>query len=116
MELLNGKEGHLATIFMFYSINTILVFIVYYRYNIKRGYGYIMVDDGGPDMFVHATGLKTSRSLRRGNRVRFATMIDKRTSKPKAINVKSTSKTLSISCKAEVKTSTVHSNPCTLKE
>ena len=101
---------------MFCSINTILVFIVYlvyYRYNTKRGYGYIMVDDGGPDMFVHATGLKTSRSLRRGNRVRFATVIDKRTSKPKAINVKSTSKTLSISCKAGIKTSTLHSNPYT---
>ena len=53
--------------------------MVCYRYNIKRGYGYIVVDDGGPDIFVHATGLETSRPLKLGNRVRFATAIDQQT-------------------------------------
>ena len=86
--------------------------MVCYRYNIKRGYGYIVVDDGGPDIFVHATGLETSRPLKLGNRVRFATAIDRQTCKPKAIHVKLVSKSLP----AKVKTSAVYSNPCALEK
>ena len=90
--------------------------MVCYRYNIKRGYGYIVVDDGGPDIFVHATGLETSRPLKLGNRVRFATAIDRQTCKPKAIHVKLVSKSLPMPCKAKIKTSAVYSNPCALEK
>jgi len=61
-------------------------FIVF-RYNAQRGFGFIAVDDGGPDMYVHATGLEFDGPLIDGDRVRFVTEIDKRTKKPKAVGV-----------------------------
>lgn len=62
---------------------------ILFRYNIERGYGFIAVDDGGPDMYVHATGLETDRPLKDGDHVRFLTEIDRRTNKPKVgTNVK----------------------------
>ena len=57
-----------------------------FRYNVERGYGFIAVDDGGPDMYVHATGLETDRPLKDGDHVRFVTEIDRRTNKPKVRN------------------------------
>eukprot|EP00569_Conticribra_weissflogii_P012350 CAMPEP_0171384650 /NCGR_PEP_ID=MMETSP0879-20121228/38581_1 /TAXON_ID=67004 /ORGANISM="Thalassiosira weissflogii, Strain CCMP1336" /LENGTH=480 /DNA_ID=CAMNT_0011896929 /DNA_START=79 /DNA_END=1521 /DNA_ORIENTATION=+ len=56
-------------------------------YNELRGFGFIEVDDGGPDMYVHATGLTFDGPLVDGERVSFATEIDRRTNKPKAVNV-----------------------------
>jgi len=56
-------------------------------YNAERGFGFIAVDDGGPDMYVHATGLEFDGPLIDGDRVRFVTEIDKRTKKPKAVGV-----------------------------
>eukprot|EP00571_Detonula_confervacea_P010265 CAMPEP_0172298326 /NCGR_PEP_ID=MMETSP1058-20130122/1035_1 /TAXON_ID=83371 /ORGANISM="Detonula confervacea, Strain CCMP 353" /LENGTH=347 /DNA_ID=CAMNT_0013007593 /DNA_START=99 /DNA_END=1142 /DNA_ORIENTATION=+ len=56
-------------------------------YNNERGFGFIGVDDGGPDMYVHATGLKFDGPLIEEERVSFVTEIDSRTNKPKAINV-----------------------------
>lgn len=56
-------------------------------YNELRGFGFIEVDDGGPDMYVHATGLTFDGPLVDGERVGFVTEIDRRTNKPKAVNV-----------------------------
>ncbi len=56
-------------------------------YNAERGFGFIEVVDGGPDMYVHATGLSCDGPLIEHERVRFATQMDSRTNKPKAINV-----------------------------
>lgn len=56
-------------------------------YNAERGFGFIEVDDGGPDMYVHATGLTFDGPLEDGERVSFVTEMDKRTNKPKAVNV-----------------------------
>ena len=61
-----------------------------HRYNVERGYGFIAVDGGGPDMYVHATGLLTDKPLKDGDQVRFITEIDKRTNKPKAVDVEFT--------------------------
>ena len=56
-------------------------------YNPTRGFGFIEVDDGGPDMYVHATGLTFEGPLEDGERVSFATEMDPRTNKPKAVSV-----------------------------
>ena len=56
-------------------------------YNIERGFGFIEVDGGGPDMYVHATGLTFEGPLLDDDRVSFTTEIDPRTNKPKAVNV-----------------------------
>eukprot|EP00579_Thalassiosira_antarctica_P028923 CAMPEP_0202009560 /NCGR_PEP_ID=MMETSP0905-20130828/16189_1 /ASSEMBLY_ACC=CAM_ASM_000554 /TAXON_ID=420261 /ORGANISM="Thalassiosira antarctica, Strain CCMP982" /LENGTH=238 /DNA_ID=CAMNT_0048568047 /DNA_START=29 /DNA_END=742 /DNA_ORIENTATION=- len=56
-------------------------------YNIERGFGFITVDDGSPDMYVHATGLSLDGPLMENDRVSFITEVDSRTNKPKAMNV-----------------------------
>jgi len=56
-------------------------------YNPERGFGFIEVDDGGPDMYVHATGLSFEGPLYENERVSFVTEIDRRTNKPKAVEV-----------------------------
>jgi cold shock CspA family protein len=63
-----------------------------YRYNIERGYGFIARDDGEADMYVHATGLLTDEPIKEGDHVQFATEIDRRTNKPKAVSVELTGK------------------------
>jgi cold shock CspA family protein len=56
-------------------------------YNPERGFGFIEVDEGGPDMYVHATGLLFDGPLIEEERVSFITEIDRRTNKPKAVEV-----------------------------
>ena len=41
-------------------------------YNEERGFGFIARDDGGPDMYVHATGLAINGPLAENDRVSFA--------------------------------------------
>jgi cold shock CspA family protein len=43
------------------------------KYSKEKGYGFIMPDDGGPDVFIHASELAQSGipSLNAGQRVRF---------------------------------------------
>ncbi len=52
-------------------------------YNETKGYGFIQPDDGGKDVFVHATALERAgmRSLKEGQKVTFETEIDKRSGK-----------------------------------
>jgi cold shock protein len=52
-------------------------------YNDQKGYGFIQPDDGGKDVFVHATALERAgiRSLREGQKVSFDTQTDSRSGK-----------------------------------
>jgi cold shock protein len=52
-------------------------------YNDQKGFGFIAPDDGGKDVFVHATALERAglRGLREGQKVRFDTQEDRRTGK-----------------------------------
>jgi CspA family cold shock protein len=52
-------------------------------YNGQKGYGFIQPDDGGKDVFVHATALERAgiRSLGEGQKVSFDTQEDRRTGK-----------------------------------
>ncbi len=52
-------------------------------YNDQKGFGFIQPDDGGKDVFVHATALERAgiRGLREGQKVTFDTQEDRRTGK-----------------------------------
>ena len=52
-------------------------------YNDQKGYGFIQPDDGGKDVFVHATALQQAgmTGLREGQKVSFETQEDRRTGK-----------------------------------
>ncbi|HKJ60384.1 MAG TPA: cold-shock protein [Hyphomicrobiales bacterium] len=52
-------------------------------YNGQRGYGFIAPDDGGNDVFVHATALERAgiQGLVEGQKVSFETAKDSRTGK-----------------------------------
>ena len=52
-------------------------------YNEMKGYGFIAPDDGGKDVFVHATALERAgmRSLVEGQKVSFDTQADSRSGK-----------------------------------
>lgn len=52
-------------------------------YNDQKGYGFIQSDDGGNDVFVHATALERSgmSALAEGQKVSFTTSVDQRSGK-----------------------------------
>lgn len=52
-------------------------------YNDQKGYGFIALDDGGTDVFVHATALERAglTGLSEGQKVSFETEIDQRSGK-----------------------------------
>jgi cold shock protein len=52
-------------------------------YNGTKGFGFIQPDDGGKDVFVHATALERSgvTALREGQKVSFDTQTDPRSGK-----------------------------------
>jgi CspA family cold shock protein len=52
-------------------------------YNDQKGFGFIAPDDGGNDVFVHATALERAgiRRLGEGQKVEFDTQRDQRTGK-----------------------------------
>jgi CspA family cold shock protein len=52
-------------------------------YNGQKGFGFIQPDDGGKDVFVHATALERAgiASLREGQKVAFDTQTDPRSGK-----------------------------------
>jgi cold shock protein len=59
-------------------------------YNDQKGYGFIAPDQGGKDVFVHATALERAgiRSLREGQKVTYEVQTDRRTGKEAAENLK----------------------------
>ncbi len=52
-------------------------------YNSQKGFGFIAPDDGGNDVFVHATALERAgmRDLSEGQKVSFDTETDSRSGK-----------------------------------
>jgi cold shock protein len=52
-------------------------------YNSQKGFGFIQPDDGGKDVFVHATALERAglRGLNEGQKVSFDTQEDRKTGK-----------------------------------
>jgi CspA family cold shock protein len=59
-------------------------------YNAQRGFGFIQPDNGGKDVFVHATALERAglRGLVEGQKVSFDTREDRRTGKIAVDNIK----------------------------
>ncbi len=58
-------------------------------YNEQKGYGFIAPDNGGNDVFVHATALERAgmRSLHEGQKVSFDTREDRRSGKMAVDNI-----------------------------
>lgn len=58
-------------------------------YNETKGYGFIQPDNGGKDVFVHATALERAgmRGLREGQKINFELVTDQRTGKQSAGNL-----------------------------
>jgi len=52
-------------------------------YNDRKGFGFIQPDDGGKDVFVHASALERAgiQGLREGQKVSFDTQTDPRSGK-----------------------------------
>ena len=58
-------------------------------YNDQKGYGFIAPDNGGGDVFVHATALERAgvQSLNEGQKVSFDTAKDSRSGKIAVNNI-----------------------------
>jgi CspA family cold shock protein len=58
-------------------------------YNETKGYGFIQPDNGGKDVFVHATALERAgmRGLREGQKISYELQTDQRTGKSSAVNL-----------------------------
>ena len=61
-------------------------------FNAQKGYGFIQPEGGGKDVFVHISAVERAglRELREGQRVSFETVVDRKTSKSAAENLKTT--------------------------
>ena len=59
-------------------------------YNSAKGYGFIQPDEGGKDVFVHASALERAgiHSLVEGQKVSYDIEADRRTGKTSATNVR----------------------------
>ena len=58
-------------------------------YNDQKGFGFIQPDNGGKDVFVHATALERAgmRGLSEGQKVSFDTAEDRRSGKTAVNNI-----------------------------
>ncbi|HEX2842684.1 cold-shock protein [Hyphomicrobium sp.] len=58
-------------------------------YNSQKGFGFITPDDGGKDVFVHATALERAgmTTLSEGQKVSFDTEVDRRSGKTAVANI-----------------------------
>jgi CspA family cold shock protein len=59
-------------------------------YNEQKGFGFIQPEDGGKDVFVHATALERAGISRLvdGQKVSFDTELDRRSGKTAVANIK----------------------------
>ncbi|WP_018701172.1 cold-shock protein [Amorphus coralli] len=59
-------------------------------YNSQKGFGFIQPDDGGKDVFVHATALEAAgmHGLDEGQKVSFEVRDDARSGKKEATNIR----------------------------
>ena len=58
-------------------------------YNETKGYGFIQPENGGKDVFVHATALERAgmRGLREGQKISYELQTDQRTGRASAVNL-----------------------------
>ena len=58
-------------------------------FNEQKGYGFIQPDNGGKDVFVHATALERAgmRGLREGQKISYELQTDQRTGRTSAVNL-----------------------------
>jgi cold shock protein len=59
-------------------------------FNLRRGYGFIHPDDGGPNIFVHMSAVEIAgmNDLKEGQRVIFEIQRDERTGNASAVSLK----------------------------
>ena len=59
-------------------------------YNDTKGYGFIQPDEGGKDVFVHATALERAgmRGLKEGQKIGYELQTDQRSGKTSATNLR----------------------------
>ena len=59
-------------------------------FNTQKGFGFIEVDGGGPDIFVHISEVERSGldTLRDGQKVSFETKMDPKKGKANAVSIK----------------------------
>lgn len=59
-------------------------------YNTQKGFGFIEPEDGGKDVFVHATALERAgmTELAEGQKVSFDTEVDNRSGKTAVANIR----------------------------
>jgi CspA family cold shock protein len=59
-------------------------------FNMNKGFGFIVVDGGGPDVFVHISEVERSglNSLSEGQKVSFETKMDPKKGKSNAVDIK----------------------------
>jgi cold shock protein len=59
-------------------------------FNTQKGYGFIQPEDGGKDIFVHISAVERAglRDLREGQRISFEAVVDRKTGKSAAENLK----------------------------
>jgi cold shock protein len=59
-------------------------------FNMEKGFGFIVVDGGGPDAFVHISEVERSgmHSLNEGQKVSFESKMDPKKGKASAVNIK----------------------------
>jgi len=58
-------------------------------FNVQKGFGFIVQDNGGPDVFVHVTAVERAglAGLVEGQKLRFDIEADRRTGKSAATNL-----------------------------
>lgn len=58
-------------------------------FNANKGFGFIQLDDGGPDVFVHISAIQRAGMdmIRDGQRLSFEVVTDKRSGKSAAENI-----------------------------
>ncbi len=58
-------------------------------YNVQKGYGFIAPDNGGNDVFVHASALERAgmSGLNEGQKVSYDTEIDRKSGKTAVANI-----------------------------
>jgi cold shock protein len=58
------------------------------HYDEARGFGFIIPDDGGADVFVHANNLTNADALKKDQRVEFEIVTDEKRGKLRADRVR----------------------------